>query len=226
MGKSAEKRPDFGWCALKLSVVMAVVFVFTSLFPGPFEPLILDSSKVLSQPWTLVTYMFIHGNYAHISSNLFVLLLFGLVFEKVAGSENFLIVFFLTGIVSGVAGTLFYGSMIGASGAIFGVIGALTLIAPRMVLPAFGIPVPLAVAAMLWLALDIGGAFYPSSVGNIGHIAGLLCGAAIGIFLRPKYKTALPERSEKAKLDEDYFRWWEENYLRPANVRKRRKSSS
>jgi len=201
----------FGWYAAKLAVVMMLVFVLQNIFN--LDSLALDSSKVLQQPWTLVTYIFLHGNVNHIASNLFSLVLFGLILEKIVDYRNFLITFFLTGIASGVASVFFYPSVIGASGAIFGIIGLLVVIRPKMVVPAFGIPIPMAAAAALWVMFDLGGIFYPSSVANIGHIGGLLAGIVIGFWLRPKYKV-VDAKKEKIKLDENYFREWEEKYMK------------
>jgi len=107
----------------------------------------------------------------------------------------------------------FYPSVIGASGAIFGIMGVLAVIRPKMVVPAFGVPIPMVVAAVMWAALDLGGVFYPSSTANIGHLAGLGAGIVVGFWLRPRYKLA-EKKKEKIKLDKEYFREWQEKYMK------------
>ena len=81
-----------------------------------------------------------------------------------------------------------------------------------MVVFAFGIPIPMIVAVIIWAALDLGGVFYPSSIANIGHLAGLGAGIVVGFLIRPRYKVA-EKKKEKIKLDEEYFREWEKKYF-------------
>jgi len=209
------KEPEkFQWYILKLSLFILAVFIFQNIFPNSLEPFALVSSKILSQPWSLATYIFLHGSPSHIFSNLFSLILFGFILEKMVGSKNFLLIFFSAGIIAGIAGLFFYYSVIGASGAIFGILGVLAVIRPKMVVLAFGIPIPMIAAVVLWALLDLAGTFYPSSVGNIGHLAGLAAGITIGLWLRPKYKLPEKKKEDKIKLDKEYFKRWEEKYIK------------
>ena len=210
--QNAKNQEKFKWYVAWLSVTILIVFALQNIFPAYVDPFVLDSSKVLQQPWSFVTYMFIHANANHILSNLFAFAIFGFILERVVGSKNFLLIFFVAGIFSGVASIFFYSSVIGASGAIMGIMGVLAVIRPKMVVLAFGIPIPMLAAVILWAALDLGGAFYPSSTANIGHLTGLLAGTLIGFYLRPKYK--LPEKKkDEMKFDEEYFREWERKYM-------------
>jgi len=204
---------EFDWYVVKLSLIILAAFVLQNIFPSYADSFALVSSAFFQQPWSIVTYMFLHANLNHILSNLFSLVLFGFILEKIVGSKNFLLVFFLSGIFAGIASLFFYSSSIGVSGAIFGIIGVLTVIRPKMVVPAFGVPIPMIVAAVLWAVFDLGGVFYPSSIGNIGHLAGLGAGIVVGLWLRPNYKV-VEKNKEKVKLDEDYFREWEEKYIK------------
>ena len=209
----AKTKEDFHWYALKLTFLILAIFALQNIFPDSLEQFALVSSKIFSQPWSLVTYIFIHGSASHIFSNLFSLILFGLVLEKIIGSKNFLIVFFSAGVTSGMASMFFYNSVIGASGAIFGILGVLAVTRPKMVVPAFGIPIPMIAAVVLWALLDLVGTFYPNSVANIGHLAGLAAGIAIGFWLRPKYMLPKKKKGKKVKLDKKYLREWEEKYM-------------
>jgi hypothetical protein len=217
----AKEPEKFQWYTLKLSIFILAVFILQSIFPNSFEPFALVSSKILSQPWSLATYIFLHGSPSHIFSNLFSLILFGFILEKMVGSKNFLLIFFSAGIISGIASLFFYSSVIGASGAIFGILGVLAVIRPRMVVLAFGIPIPMIAAVILWALLDLAGAFYPSSVGNIGHLAGLAAGITIGLWLRPKYKLPEKKKEDKIKLDKEYFKRWEEKYIKKKLITER-----
>jgi uncharacterized protein len=218
-GADISHPKSHGLYFLWISAAIVIVFALQSFAGGTTDAFALSSNMVIIHPWTIVTFIFLHAGMSHLISNLTMLLLFGFIFERVSGSRNFLLVFFASGAISGIAGIPLYQSMIGASGAIFGLIGALSVIRPRMVVPAFGIPIPIVAAAAIWLLLDIGGVFYPSSVANIGHMAGLAFGIAYGFSLKRTYGLPPARKRERIVLDEDYFRWWEETYVRkPKNV--------
>jgi len=211
-----EEKETFSWYFAWNSAIIFLVFILQNIFPNITDALALDSSAFLQQPLsliTLVTYIFLHANLNHVLSNLFALVIFGFILEKIAGSRNFLLIFFATGIFSGIASLFFYPSVIGASGAIFGVMGVLAVIRPKMVVLALGIPLPMMAAIILYAALDLGGVFYPSSTANIGHLAGLAAGIICGFVLRPKYKLPETKKKDEMKFDEDYFREWEKKHM-------------
>jgi membrane associated rhomboid family serine protease len=76
--------------------------------------------------WTVVTYLYLHGNTAHLLLNTFALFLFGKSVENIYGTSRFLLIFFGAGIMSGVLQVALVptDAAIGASGAILGVFGA------------------------------------------------------------------------------------------------------
>lgn len=85
--------------------------------------------------WQLITYLFVHGSPAHIFLNMLGLYFMGPETERAIGSRHFLILYFLSGILGGI-GWLFisdapWAVCIGASGAIFGVIGAFAALFPQ-----------------------------------------------------------------------------------------------
>lgn len=211
--QNINKKEKFSWYVAWISIAILIVFALQNVFPPMTDMFALDSSAVLQRPWTVVTYIFLHANASHIFSNLFAFVIFGFILEKLVGSKNFLLIFFATGILSGIASIFFYPSVIGASGAIFGIMGMLVVIRPKMVVLAFGIPLPMLAAVILYAALDLAGVFYPSSIANIGHLAGLAAGIAIGFYLRPKYKLPETQKKDEMKFDEEYFREWEKKYM-------------
>ncbi len=91
----------------------------------------------LTQPWRLVTYLFLHGSILHVAFNMLWLWWMGRPVEQQLGSRNFLVIYF----GSGVGGALinlvfspFFGTAItiGASGAVFGMMVAFALLFPRV----------------------------------------------------------------------------------------------
>ena len=142
--------------------------------------------------WQPGTYMFVHGDFFHIFMNMFVLWMFGSEMESIWGRSEFLRYYFTTGIGSGLIWLLFnmgnpYAVLIGASGAIYGVLLAYGLMFPnRKVLIYFLFPVK-----VKYFVIFLGGMAFISSMGasgsNISHLTHL-SGMVIGfIYLKSSW---------------------------------------
>src|SRR3989338_422830 len=196
--------------SLVLAAACIVLFAVQSMVPGFTEEFLLNSSQVLARPWTLVSSIFLHGSGSHLIFNMFALVLFGLLLEKFVGSRKFLVIFFVSGIIAGVASSLMYSASLGASGAIYGILGTLAAIRPKMIVWTYGVPMPMVAASGFYLLLDLGGLFFPSNVANSAHIAGLVAGVAIGLALREP-----EQRKEERKklLKDEEINQWEEKWM-------------
>ena len=192
-------------------MICIVMFLIQMTVPE-FTDLFVLNQRSYIEIWRFVTAIFLHGGLAHLLYNLFALILFGTILERLIGGRNFLITFFLAGIGANIIAVFFYPSSLGASGAIFGVIGALILVRPSLVVFAFGIPMPIFIAGIVWAMGDVIGIFFPSSVGNIAHLAGLFLGMIIGSLYRDW--NAKRDRNSYDELDERYMRNWEDRYVR------------
>lgn len=195
---------------LWLTLIIILIFILQTAITGFTESFTLNQQS-FSQPYRFVTSIFLHASLQHLIFNLFALLLFGLILEKLIESFRFLIVFFVSGIIANLIAVNFYNSSLGASGAIFGIIGALTLIKPLMTVWAFSLPMPLFVASIVWAIGDILGVFFPSGTGNIAHLSGLAIGIILGILFRNK---SVPQYSYNIKIPESYMRSWESKFLK------------
>ncbi len=173
-----EERMRF--VPLWISAVLVAVFVLQSFFGS--ELFILDKSLVAAEPWRVVTPIFAHGSIAHLLSNLFALGLFGLILEGRIGPRKLLLLFLSTGIIVNIFSP--YDTSLGASGAIFGILGALVVLRPLMVVWIDFIPMPMIVAGLIWLLSDILGIFIPDNIGHIAHIFGLAIGLFFGFLWR------------------------------------------
>jgi hypothetical protein len=147
-------------------------------------------------PWMFVTSIFLHASIEHILFNMIALFFFGTYLERMVGPRLFLLVFFLAGIVGNFGYMLTtWGSIvpaIGASGAIYGVIGMLAVLTPMtMVYVYFIVPMPMVVFAALYALLDFIGLFVPSDVAHGAHIAGLAVGIAFALILRSRYRVVI-----------------------------------
>jgi uncharacterized protein len=196
---------------IKLSVIAIFAFILQSTIPGFTEAFLLQSSDVLFRPWILITSIFLHGDITHIMYNLFGLVLFGSILEKEIG-KYYLPLFFASGLMASLAATLFYPAALGASGALFGVMGALAMIKPRLTVWVIGVPMPMIMAAGVWLLIDIIGLYSPSGTANAAHIGGLLFGAAVAYFFFKREE--IHKKENNSVLSEKEIDEWENEHMR------------
>ncbi len=195
-----------------LIFINLAVFLFSqSNIDAIIENFGLAPSSLYSKPWTLITHMFIHGNIIHFTINMLMLAILGLAIEEKLGNMKFLSVYFFSGLVSILfvflleAMTQTVVTVIGASGAIFGlmfVAGAIAgfeqvpvilvpllniLALPLILVKSENIKVPLFVAIAFYFILNAFFFFYyfPYSIGEFGHFGGLI-GGMLALFVFKK----------------------------------------
>jgi len=196
--------------ALKITGILILIFIIQLIFKNFTELFVLDSSKVFIRPWTLVSSIFLHGSLAHLMLNGFALALFGSILENIIGSKRFLVLFFIGGIFANIPSIIFYNSSLGASGAIFGVLGCLTILRPKMTIWMNLMPVPMWLAAIIWALQDVLGVFLPDNIANLAHLGGLFFGLIYGFYIRPRgNKKGL---NEDFKLNEEAIKEWENTW--------------
>lgn len=199
--------------ALILTALCIIIFAAQHFIPMLTEFLVLNP-LAWSQPWRFITAIFAHGSLVHLLYNAFALALFGTLLENLQSPRKFLFIFLSTGILANLFAVMLYPSSLGASGAIFGVIGALTVIRPMLVVWTFGIPMPLFLASALWALGDLIGIFVPTNVANIAHLAGLAVGIVLGSLYRSSYDAPQHSHSSRIALDEHAMRRWEDRHLK------------
>jgi membrane associated rhomboid family serine protease len=169
------------WFIIALNVL---IFIVTLIRPEIVYLLGLKPSLLSERPWTIISSMFVHGNFLHILFNMISMYFLGSFFIRAAGERSFLAVFFL----GGLAGNILFALMadplstgIGASGAVFALGGALAVMVPRVPVFIFfiPIPVPLWVAIIIFFLLS----FLPSIAWQ-AHLGGLLLGVIAGLIFR------------------------------------------
>jgi len=138
--------------------------------------------------WQPFTYIFFHGDIWHVLINMFVLWMFGIELERMWGKKKFLTFYFITGIGSGLI-TMLFGlhsltPIVGASGAIYGVLMAYGLTYPNRIVYLYGI-IPI---KSIWFVIGIGTIAFFSSFNNVTQISHLthLSGMALGYILLKK----------------------------------------
>ena len=190
-----------------LIVINVIVFIFQQIYPQITDEFALVSADLLSRPWIIITSMFLHGDIMHIFYNMFALGLFGFILERIIDSKKFIIIYFATGLVSGLASSFFYEASIGASGAIFGILGALAALRPRMTVYVGYIPMPMIAAAGVWAFLDLLGMFAPSGTANAAHLGGLAFGIIAGFYWRKEFAEHYEKRTRHRMSDKEIYNW-------------------
>ncbi len=128
--------------------------------------------------WQPLTYMFMHGNFQHILFNMIGLFFFGMTVERALGSKEFLLMYFFIGIFSGLFSVLVYyltGSssvLVGASGAIYGLLLTYAVIFPHSRIFIWGIiPVPAPLLVLIYAGIEFFSQF--TSFDNVSHMTHL-----------------------------------------------------
>jgi membrane associated rhomboid family serine protease len=181
------------WIAAGFGVVPAVLFGTEALPDGlPFVP----------APLTLVTSLFLHGSALHLIGNMLFLWVFGDNVEDGMGHKRFLAFYLLCGVFAGLSHAFMNPEstrpLIGASGAVAGIVAAYLILYPRVkVWGLFFGRIPLRVPAMwaigFWILMQVASAFLggDDSVGWFAHLGGLVAGAALTPVLRRRYDPVL-----------------------------------
>jgi len=171
---------------LIISVILVVVYVAVGIAAGslldPIQPvtvvylLMQCDNPTPIFPWTILTTIFLHANILHIASNLIFLLFFGFILEEQVSKSQWIMTFFITGLVGSIsfvgydfAGYILTGApnssswdcAVGASGAVYGIMGT-----------AVGLKIVILLIFLLGLNIFAGG-------GTPAHLGGLVAGLVL-----------------------------------------------
>lgn len=149
--------------------------------------------------YQLVTYMFMHGGVTHLFFNMFALWMFGRTLEYELGSKRFLTYYMVCGIgaallqmlVAWLTGEVYF-TLLGASGAVMGLLLAFGVMHPNEILIMFPIPMPIKakwfVIGYAILELYLGWSGRDASVAHFAHIGGMLWGLALLYYWKKRGK--------------------------------------
>ncbi|MGV3708656.1 MAG: rhomboid family intramembrane serine protease [Gemmatimonas sp.] len=173
------------WIRILLAANVGV-FLLQNVSPGLTNDLGFVPAAALYRPWTIITYMFVHGGFSHIFFNMIALFFFGPRVEMTLGSQRFITLYLISGIVGGLLSIPFtpYVSIIGASGAVFGVQLAFAKFWPRDKIYIWGVfPVEARWLVVATTLMALFGGF--SGGGGVAHFAHL--GGYLGAWLYLKW---------------------------------------
>ena len=162
----------------RLLIANIAMFLVTATSPELYRVLLLFPPWILTRPWTVVSYMFLHGGIGHLFFNMIGLFFFGPRLESRLGPKDFLWLYFLSGAGGALFSVLFatQSAVVGASGAVYGVLLGYALFWPREKIYIYGI---LPVEAWLLATLLVFGSLYSgfsgsaSRTAHFAHLGGL-----------------------------------------------------
>jgi membrane associated rhomboid family serine protease len=180
----------------RLLIANGVVFLATAGLFGqsallPLDWLAFQPKLVLLRPWTLLTYMFVHGGFWHLFFNLLVLFFFGPPLEERWGSRGFIKYYLICGMGGAVLSFVFAinSAVIGASAAVYGVMLAFAMNWPDVpiyVLGIFPVKAKWMVAILAVFALFSAASGARDGVAHFAHLGGFAAG---WIYLKLDFRT-------------------------------------
>jgi membrane associated rhomboid family serine protease len=166
--------------AVQALIAINVVILFLQMTIVPSETmqgaLGFNFATAPTRWWTAVTYMFVHGDFWHLLWNMYALFIFGPRLEHFWGTRKFVFFYFLSGLGGLICYTLFFrdsGSLLlGASGAIFGVMGAYALQWPKQEVYLFWVlPMRVVTLVMLLVGFNLAMGLFGLATGGGANIA-------------------------------------------------------
>ena len=144
----------------------------------------LYKPKLLEGEWyRMITYLFLHSGIEHLMNNMMVLYFLGNALEHYIGKVGYVFIYFSSGVIAAV-GSVLYNTQspvcVGASGAIFGVIGAMLWIVLKHRGTFQGISKK---RMMFFVFLSVYSGFTSQGVDNVAHITGLFAGFIFNVFI-------------------------------------------
>ncbi|MBN1603211.1 MAG: rhomboid family intramembrane serine protease [Chitinispirillaceae bacterium] len=200
--------------AIKWLIIITSGFFLLQLLPVTgsllryYFPLVPYQTFLNGQIWRLLTYMFMHDTVSplHILFNMLVLWMFGVELENLWGTVRFSVFYILCGIGSGLFSIIsiftpaIYAPVIGASGAVLGVITAFALFYPdRQIMLFFILPVNIRIFVLGYALYSVYGALIPhGNISHLTHLGGIIV-ALFYVKLYPYIFEVFREYSEKIK---------------------------
>lgn len=181
--------------SLTWGLIIANIAVFILVFSLPnieavFNALSFSWDTKLDV-WRWFTSLFLHASASHLFFNMLGMFFFGKVLEKEVNRQWFLVVYFFSGLMGNFI-YMFTNTMpvVGASGCVFGVMGAAMLLNPIKRIHLYIFPLPLGVVAIAFVIFETLAVYYmpeqmseiTSNVANVAHLAGVMTGGMFAFF--------------------------------------------
>ncbi len=182
------------WPAVSLVLIVACVIAFgfqaaggglddldTLVSQGALERDRVEQGEV----WRMLSATFMHGSIDHLLGNLLILYVLGMACEHGFGRPQFLVLYVAAGLTGSLLSLLGGRPSVGASGAIFGLAGALIVLFWRFKGRLHVRDARIGLVLGVWAMYQLGLGLINPAVDNFAHLGGLLGGIAMGLVLRP-----------------------------------------
>ena len=185
MAETRESKPKVTNALIAICVLIFLATLFGSkglAMSLLYEYGLIPSTVSMSSPLSLFTYIFLHGNLAHLASNVFVLHSVGREVERDVGSMKFTLIYLASGVFAGLIHMAVNPAsnvpVIGASGAIFGLIAVMLLLMPFKITTALILPLPGVVMGLLLVLVEVAAVMVSveSGVAHDMHLYGFFVG--------------------------------------------------
>lgn len=196
-----------------LAAVLVVFFLLQTIIPNFTSMFMLDPLVAMQEPWCFVTSIFLHTDIFHLFLNGLALIIFGILVEQRMKPHAFLVLFFGSGITGSLLyyATYFFGIIppvpeLGASGAVYGILGAAAILFPEERIYAWFIPMKLKYAAILWIIIEFLGSFsIESGIASAAHLGGLIFGILFTFYLDRNHRKHEMDRLPPNRSNTDYI---------------------
>jgi len=213
-----RRRNIFGNFSVTLYLIFINLFVFVLFaFLISKNQIFLDYISIKPASilqgkylWTFLTSMFMHGGFFHLFANMITLVFLGSLVEKILGPKRYLGFYLISGLFASLLFVLlalvFTSDLntyaVGASGALFGLVGILVLLTPNLPVYLMFIPIPIkmkyagpGILIVLWIISGVANI----GIGNTANLGGLIAGLVYGLYLKNKFP-------KKTRFISNYFK--------------------
>jgi len=195
--KKIIRRPTYVIIIIcALLQIVSILGLFNGIFESVYQFLILRSSfdYILTHPWTLITHMFLHSRVGifHILFNMFVLFSFGPYLENLIGKKQFVFMYLVSGVIAALGFIFTEGNtnvgLVGASGAVYGVLGAISVMNPNLRVYVYFIPMKIKYMIIVFILISLLFMGSGSLIAHAAHLSGIIVGLAFGYYYRNRLK--------------------------------------
>lgn len=196
-----DKVKKISFCNTILIIINVVIFCLLELIGSTndidfmvghgamFWPLVIENRQI----YRLFSYMFLHFGFSHLFNNMLVMFAIGDIVERAVGKIKYLFIYFISGILAGLASMVYniwqenIVVSAGASGAIFGLVGAMLYI---VIINKGHVEDLSSRQLALFILFSLYGGFTSQGIDNIAHIGGFIAGFILAVLLyrKPVYK--------------------------------------
>ena len=175
--------------SLIIIIVTIFCFILQQMYGDVAELFMLHNNDLFNAPYTLITHMFLHSDFAHLLFNMLGVLIFGSLLERRVSRVQFAMIYLVSGFFAGLVGSFIYDLALGASAGVMAIVGAAAYFYPDVEFYLFGFyPVKLKHLAMFYFIYDVISSFGVNTVANTAHIIGLFFGIGFALVISNREK--------------------------------------